>query len=97
ATLDGNDARNGRCARCSFLGESGRHARGGENKESAHRGERPSAAIPLQRDPRDPPNSRIHTPPALEAPGYCCDRLLSQTIRLCPDAQKNTRETTSRS
>ena len=80
--LNGNDARNGRCARCSFLGESRRGACGCENKEPAHRGERPSAAIPLQRDPCDPPNSRVHTPPALEAPGYCCDRLLSQTSRL---------------
>jgi hypothetical protein len=64
ATLDGNDACNGRLARCrSLLGEGSICACGCENKEEPHRGERPSAAIPVQRDPCDPPNYRAHTPP----------------------------------
>jgi hypothetical protein len=64
ATLDGNDACNGGLARCrSLLGESGLSACGCENEEERYRGERPSAVIPVQRDPCDPPNYRAHTPP----------------------------------
>ena len=61
--LNGNDARNGRCARCSFLGESRRGACGCENKEpAAPRGTTIRSDSPAARSLRSPEFSCPHTP-----------------------------------